>query len=236
MSKPGLMYIISHPIDPEKTPDDKYNLFYNEEHLPDVLAGGPIDVALRYKNVNPEAKAQYIALYPLDNADYMGSAENLRLLEDTRKSRTLGCDDIADLIHFELRPYTKIQTYEGPPHEGAAAAVGPEPRARTLVSISFEPREGGDQEFDDWMRQEHLELSAAMQGFRRTTRYVRKDGAMPRYLVLNEFDGNLADIPAEQSARVMSTEWARKIMGEARAIERDVYTLIQEQGDPSVKL
>ena len=113
MPTPGLMLVTSRVIDPSKTSDEKFNRFYNKEHLPDVLArakakGDITRVALRYKNVNAEASVPYLALYPVSDASIMISPEQGKVVEDTRKSQTFDGGDIYDYIDFGLRPYTPV--------------------------------------------------------------------------------------------------------------------------------
>jgi hypothetical protein len=43
-------------------------------------------------------------------------------------------------------------------------------------------------------------------------------------------------MPTEQIKQVTSTEWSKKIIGEARVFERDVFELIQAQGETARKL
>jgi hypothetical protein len=73
-------------------------------------------------------------------------------------------------------------------------------------------------------------------GYRRTTRYRRIDGVAPRYLALHEWACKPGEMPAEQIKQVTSTEWSRKIIGEAQVFERDVFELVQEQGEVGRKL
>ncbi|KAI3326803.1 hypothetical protein HD806DRAFT_418319 [Xylariaceae sp. AK1471] len=232
MAAPGLMFVGSRVRDPQTTSDELYNRFYNEEHLGDVLAGGQTKLALRYKNVDTSAAIPYIALYPVDDASTIGSLESLKLIEDTKKSKILKCDDIYDFIHFELKPYVKTQTYEGYGHEKDSG----EQRGRTLVCVAIEAADGQDEDFDAWYRKQHLDMIGMCKGFRRCTRYRRKDGVCPRFLALYEYDCAPGDLPTEQITQACATEWSEKILKEAKVYNRDVFTLIQAQGATHLKL
>jgi hypothetical protein len=232
MSTPGLMFVSSRVLDPTKTSDEKYNRFYNDEHLPDVLGYNVTKLALRYKNTAKETDRPYIALYPLDDVNYLHSEALGKLIEDTKISKTFDNTDIYAHLAFDLRPYTKIQTYEG---YGLEDKSGKE-RGQTLVCVAMQPAEGEEQDFEDWYRKQHLDMLAMCRGYRRTTRYKRIDGKTPQFLALHEYACAPTELPAEQTKQVVSSEWSKKIIGEAKAFDRDVFELIQAQGDTSLKL
>lgn len=189
-------------------------------------------VALRYKNANQSSDRPYVALYPLDDTAFLQSPDLGKLVEDTRKSRTYEGDDIYDHVHFELRPYEKIQTFEGYGHD---AKTGKE-RGQTIICVAMEPAEGEETDFDEWYRKQHLDMLAMCRGYRRTTRYKRLDGTTPRYLALHEYACAPSEVPSDQIKQVTSTEWSKKIISEATAFDRDVFELIQAQGDTALKL
>lgn len=239
---PGLMFVASHILDPKKLPEDLYNQFYNEEHLPDVLghqyhSKQACYVAKRYKNTNTASDMAYLALYALEDGSFLASPELPRFVEETRISKTLGNKDIYDFIHFAFRPYEKIQTYEG------LHQAKPEPRsipgagthAQTLVCIAMEPAEGQDDDFDAWYRKQHLDMMSMLPHYRRSTRYKRMDGEKPRYLALHEYDCKPDQLPAERSM-IVATEWSKKIIDECPTFDRDVFELIQVQGDEKLQL
>ena len=232
MPTPGLMFVASKVLDPHKTSDEKYNRFYNDEHLPDVLNHGTCNITLRYKNSNPDAEIPYIALYPLEDAQFLASKELKELVESTRKSTTFDGDDIYDHIHFDLRPYEKIQTFEG---YGLADKSGKE-RGQTIVAVAMEPAQGEEADFEDWYRKQHLDMLAMCKGYRRTTRYKRLDDQQPRFLALHEYACEPEALPAEQIKQVRETEWSWKVVDNAKVFDRDVFVLIQAQGETGEKL
>lgn len=234
MSNPALLFVTARITDPSKTTDSQFNEMYDKEHLPDVLnyKKHVTDLALRYKNSNPSSDRPYLALYPLENADFFSSGTLEQLTTDTRHSRTYNGADITTFVEFGPRPYEKIQTYEG---YGHADETG-EARGQSLTCVAMEPAEGEDADFDAWYRKQHLDMLAMCSGYRRTTRYKRIDGVAPRYLALHEWACAPGEMPAEQIKQVTSTEWSKKIIGEAKVFDRDVFELIQAQGDVARKL
>ncbi|KAI0025055.1 hypothetical protein F4780DRAFT_768375 [Xylariomycetidae sp. FL0641] len=232
MPTPGLRFVSSRIIDPKKLPDDQYNRFYNEEHLPHVLSAGRSKLALRYKSVSPSSPLPYLALYPIEDYETMGTPEARKFEKEARKSRTLGVDDIFDLIHFEMKPYEKIQSYEAYGHEKQTGRD----RGRTLVCVAMEPQEGDDEELESWYRKQHLDMLGMCKGFRRCTRYKRLDDVCPRFLALHEYDCEPRDLPNDQIVQVCGTEWSKKILNGARVFRREVYVLTEEQGETELKL
>ncbi|KAI1506336.1 hypothetical protein F5X99DRAFT_422960 [Biscogniauxia marginata] len=237
MPTPGLMFAEARVLDPRKTPDELFNRFYNEESLPDVLATGQAAIGLRYKNARDTSTIPYLALYPVADVSTLWSPESARLSE-TRGSRVLGCDDTHALVGFNLHAYEKIQTYEAcPPRRGGGGAGSP--RTQTLLCAALEPAEGADADLDAWYREEHLDLLAASPAYRRSTRYRRAGGdggARPRYLALHEYACAPADLPVAQLAEASATPWGKRILNGAKIFDRQVFELIEVQGDLSLNL
>lgn len=236
MSNPGLLFVAARISDPSKTTDEQFNKFYNEEHLPDVLNYKTkiTSLALRYKNTNPSSERPYLALYPLEDDSFFSSGILEQLTEDTKHSKTYNGADVTEFLHFDARPYKKIQTFEG---HGHADKTGKE-RGQTLTCVAMEPAEGAEAEadFDAWYRKQHLDMLAMCEGYRRSTRYERVDGVKPRFLALHEWACKPEDLPDEMVEQVCETEWSRKILGEAKVFDRDIFELIEAQGEVEMKL
>jgi len=234
MPPPALLFVTALISDPTKTTDSKFNQMYNEEHLPDVLnyKKKVTDLALRYQNTDPSSNRPYLALYPVKDATFFTSGTLEELTTDTRHSRTYDGQDILTFVTFDARPYEKIQTYEGYGHENESGSQ----RGQTLTCVAMEPAEGEDSDFDDWYRKQHLDMLAMCTGYQRTTRYKRIDDVSPRYLALHEWACAPSELPTEQVKQVASTEWSKKIISDAKVFERDVFELIQAQGDTARKL
>ena len=95
---------------------------------------------------------------------------------------------------------------------------------------------GDERDFDEWYRKQHLDVLSMIPGYRRCTRYKRIDEQTPRYLAIHEYACRAGEISDEAIKQVSSTEWSAKIIGEAKALERDVYELIAVQGNEGRKL
>lgn len=238
MSTPGLTFVTSRPKDPQSTSEELYNRFYNEEHLPDIVAlMKRLDfpaLALRYKNADPAStRIPYLALYPYPDTAWQKTPARTEFIESTRNSRVLG-GDIYGAIEFGFRLYEKIQTFEGYGHEEKSGRE----RGQTIVCVAMEPGASEEQQadFEDWYRKQHLDMLSMCKGYRRTTRYRRTDGVKPRFLALHEYACEPEELPSEQIAQVSATEWTKKILAEAEVFERDVVRLVHVEGDEGVKL
>ncbi|KAI1488897.1 hypothetical protein F5X96DRAFT_44704 [Biscogniauxia mediterranea] len=241
MPTPGLIFVGSRALDSAKTPDELFNRWHNDEHVPGVLATGQTRLGLRYKNADPSSALPYLALYPVEDSA-AAAPENAKLLlaGGPRQSRLLSCDDTRDLVSFDVRALEKTQTYEAAPgRSSSSSGGGDDDRPKTLLCVGLEPRDGGDDDLDAWFREEHLDFLAASPSYRRCTRYVLRSsgaGGPPRFLALHEYDCETKDLPTDRLAVSCETDWAKRVLGPAKALEREVFELVGVQGDMGLKL
>lgn len=228
---PGLLFVESSIKDPN-TSAEKFNYFYNHEHLPDILAYKQGDLALRYRNVKEDAKYPYLALYSMDDANFLSSGGLEKLVAETGKSKILGNVGPMEVAEFKPRIYEKIQTFEGPSQE---KNNGKE-RGQTIVCVAMKPAAGKDDDFDAWYRKQHLDMLSMCRGYVRTTRYRSLAEGYPPYLALHEYTCAPSELPTDQLLVVTGTEWSRKIIGEARAFERDIFEFLFVAGNAESKL
>ena len=234
MPVPGLVFVTSRRRDTSKISDEQFDRFYKDEQIPAALKfmrnSGYEQLALRYKNVDTDSSRPYLALYPSPDASRMLLPEEDGFLERTKRSKALG-GNVFDLIEFDFRPYEKIQTFEG-------YETGSKERGQTIVCVAMEPGSSKEQEqdFEDWYKMQHLDMLSMCRGYLRCTRYRRLDGHRPRYLALHEYSCKPSELPAEQIKQVTATEWTQKILKEAQLFERDVFELVEVQGEVKAKL
>lgn len=229
---PGLCYVTSRVKDPSQVSDANFNSFYDDEHVPDILRYGFSQLALRYKNSNPDSPAAYLALYPQEDVANISSPATAKMMEECRKSKVLGGQDHHELIDYGVSAWSKIQTFEGYGHGDKSGHE----RGQTLVAVFIEPDDEAD--LDAWYRKQHLDMLAMCRGYRRSTRYrlAGDGGSGPRFLALHEYACAPAELPAEQIKQVRETEWSRIVIGKSKAFERDVWELIGVQGEKGMKL
>jgi len=69
----GIMYVESWPSSPER--DQEYNTWYNEVHLPELLALDGIVSARRLRPV--DGTGPYVALYEIEGDDLQAILDNM---------------------------------------------------------------------------------------------------------------------------------------------------------------
>lgn len=77
----------------------------------------------------------------------------------------------------------------------------------------------------------HSDWTSLLSGYRRSTRFQKADGSLPKYIALHEFD--TSSIPPETSY-VLGTEWSKKVLGGATSKALDVWEVISEYGKSGI--
>jgi hypothetical protein len=72
-----------------------------------------------------------------------------------------------------------------------------------------------------------LSLNSMLRGYRRTTRYTKRNGAAPKYLAMHELD---TPSMAPEINLVLGTEWSKKVIGGAKSTGFDMWEYIAEYG------
>lgn len=71
----GVLIVLNDCADPAR--HDEFNAWYDDVHIPDVLATGAYHSAARYENTDPESGPRYLAVYETDAADPVGQVDVL---------------------------------------------------------------------------------------------------------------------------------------------------------------
>lgn len=122
---PGLLYVNSKIIQPDKLAPEQYTQWYEETHIPDIFQTAGIDEAYRWQALDPAAERPYLALYPLNDVGFLQSPEfKGNKINDSRwtsaKNPAIPVQEhklpdthrIFDLANFDTRYYKFIQLYE----------------------------------------------------------------------------------------------------------------------------
>lgn len=70
---PGLLYVNSKIIQPDKLSPEQYTQWYEETHIPDIFRTSGIDEAYRWLALDPATDRPYLALYPLKDISFLQS-------------------------------------------------------------------------------------------------------------------------------------------------------------------
>lgn len=176
---PGLLWAYSKPKSSFLEAD--YNAWYTDHHIHHVVDAGLSNLAIRYKNVSPDAKWPYLAVFRLPD---VAKLQDKKFMGSIPTTHELLPEEMAwsDAMEVDIRPFTLLQKFEGQiPKEGT--------RGKALPTVMVEPSEGGEAEFDDaiqpipillrymyltdekWYRKQHLDMLSMVPGYRRSTRY-----------------------------------------------------------------
>lgn len=138
-STPGLLWAFSKPKSTFSEAD--YNTWYTDHYIHHVVDASLCDLAVRYKNVNPDAKWPYLAIYRLPD---VAKLQDQKVMGSIATTHELIPNGVAwtEAIEVDIRPFTLLQKFEG-----QIAKEGP--RGKALRTVMVEPAEGGDAEFDE---------------------------------------------------------------------------------------
>jgi len=237
MPTPGLLWVNSKITRPDILSEEVFTKWYTEDHIPEVLASGGIHSAFRYISPDKSVDRPYLALYPLEDIDFLQTAAFKSI--SVESPLLPGSGKIFDVADFDVRYLEKVQTYE---------PAGTKPgRGTCIMSVGMEPSVS-DEDFDDWYRKQHLDMLSMCDGYLRTTRYklhyARANrptadsvpvSGKPRFYALHEFDS--MKLPVEQLNKTGETEWSKKVMSTAKTVEAPVFEFYMAFGkDKSSKL
>ena len=148
MPTAGITIAKTTPKHPDLT-EETFNEWYTNEHIQHVVDSGLADLAIRYKNLNPKAKYQYLAIYRVPDVAKLAD-EKLRGSIKTDSELLPGKEPGSkggtwmDTTEHELLAYETIQSFEGPNEQKG--------RGKGIVTVAMEPID--DDDFDDWYRKQ----------------------------------------------------------------------------------
>lgn len=144
----GLVVVKSNPGNPEWDLNT-FEKWYSTVHIKDVCESGLADLAIRYRNLDPNARFQYLAIYRLPDVSklqdkaVMDSVPKTSELVPGKEKGTMG-GDWREALDMDMTTFECVQKFEGPNATGK--------RAKGLVLVGIEPAEGDDEELDKFYR------------------------------------------------------------------------------------
>ncbi|KAH7094603.1 hypothetical protein FB567DRAFT_510576 [Paraphoma chrysanthemicola] len=203
-----------------KVSEEALYTWFNEEFTPALLATGAVKSATLYKAANPSYDKQQLLLY---NVSDLAAIQAGRLSGVARSSKlSLFEGSIDDHVEFEWRIYSFAQLYE--------TAVHSEEVAPTILLAMMQPAQGGEAELDAWYREEHNQQMSEQTGWLRTTRFslVGQNSSSGQtsgelsFLAIHAFEQS-NQLGNEVQALEPMSDWTKKIMSEAQAIDAAIY-------------
>ena len=213
----GLLMVYSD-VAPEN--DAEYNLWYNEEHIPERLSIPGVQSAARYQAVQGGPK--YLACYELDQPEtYQSDAWQSWLKNPTEWTKRMSPDVIG--TEFIRNLYRLIY-----PSDVSNETVQADMAPVMLVGRMSVPSELEDQ-FNQAYNNERLPTCYAVQGYIRGRRFQAVTGE-PKYTTLHEMESLKSVESAEWEAwRVAVTPiWSKTVRPQMTHVEGSpgVYTRI----------
>lgn len=116
-----------------------------------VVDSGLADLAVRYKNLNPDAKWKYLALYRVPDLSKMQDQKLMDSIpknSDSLPGKEPGSKggNWPDVLENDIAPLEILQSFEGPNEV--------KERGKGIVTVFMEPQQGSDDDFDDWYRKQ----------------------------------------------------------------------------------
>lgn len=212
--------VVMTDIDPEN--EDELNTWYNEEHIPLILAVPGVLTARRYRAV--EGQPKYLALYDVVDVRVLEQPEYLRITswgpDATPRARRVD----ASYRNLSRGIYQHILTLPSPEPADLSPA-----RAVLLVGLEIEPAH--DQEFNDWYDMEHLPALSQVPGVVRARRYklyaqgLKLRGTPTTYVALYDLERREV-LASDDWSRRSTTPWAERVRRFFTRRIRNVYERI----------
>ncbi|KAK5175543.1 uncharacterized protein LTR77_000682 [Saxophila tyrrhenica] len=238
---PGLLYVTSR-IDRTDLLDEKtYFKWYDDDHIDEIVQTSGMKSAFRYRDANFDEKNKnkekvYLAFYPMQDLAFTQGDEfrNIRVKSDMLP----GSGIIYDLADLDVRYLGLVHKTEPKQKRDHAAPC--------LVVFGVEPGDGtSEKDVEKWFKEEHIPAASKVKGHNRSTlyhlQYARTNAqsralkglptsdapapAPPTWLAVHELD-DVVDMLSE----LESTPGAKRILGEAKQVERVVYKLARALG------
>ncbi|KAF1985349.1 hypothetical protein K402DRAFT_334621 [Aulographum hederae CBS 113979] len=241
-TQPGVLWVSSMVANKDKLTDEKFDDWYANIHVDQVVATGGVPCAARYyaESILPPGsrppwllEPNFLTLYHMPDLYHRFSHAFTNLDGQTKPDQTL-LDTIFANARFETRFYAHISTHFGP----ASGAPSDRP-ADLIISAALTPKPEIEADFNAWYEREHCAEIAKARGYVRTRRYkllsapavldrfTRSQNKLaPRYLAVHEFmdvDGQGFDM--ETLMKADETEWSKKIIPQLEVMEAGMFRM-----------
>jgi len=194
---------------------DRYDLWYDNEHLPSRFKVPGISSGLRYRSLDGKA---FLGCYDLDSADVLKSKEYTALSDQASQEE----HELMKHITASRRVYKCIYTL------GKQASTPP----KTLLAVEMTPYPTHEKEFHHWYETFHIPQMADVPGWTRSRRFeliAPNDPDICKFLTLHEFDRE--DALSVDKAGIV--KWKNDVIEIVAHRARTVWVLYQSPITPS---
>ncbi|OQN97841.1 hypothetical protein B0A48_16151 [Cryoendolithus antarcticus] len=224
--QPGLLFVNSKITKPDQLSPQQYTAWY-ARHIEDIFKTSGFKEAARWEALDPTQDRPYLALYPLEDLNFLNSDEFKAI--PVHDDQLPGSGAVFEYADFDTRYYAFEQWYE--PEKTKSD------QPDFVIACGFTPSD--DAEYDDWYRTQHLREVSEITGWRKTGRYTltyarqnRKPAgdsdiaAPPKFLTLHYFDG--ASLPERELAKSGEEPRAKKNMAAMKETQIAVFKKLSQ--------
>jgi 3-oxoadipate enol-lactonase len=209
----ALLFVITSP-DPTIS-EERYQNWYDNEHLPARLTVPGISSALRFK---AKGEKKWLGYYDMDSPDVLKSKEYSVLKEKASENER----SLITKINMDRRVYKLIYSI------GSQAASPP----KTLLAVEMTPYPTHEKEFHHWYDTYHIPQMADVPGWSRSRRFELIEplnSGVCKYLTLHEFDR----LDALGSDRVGNVKWRNEVIEIVTERDRQIWEPYHASNEPS---
>ena len=165
----------------------EFNQWYDQEHIPQLLAVPGFQTGRRYQAV--EGQPRYIAVYQLAD-EHVLKGDAFRAVRENPTPWTA-----------KLRPHFR-NTQRGVFRQIFSHGVSPEKPAEVVLTVRLNTPADHERAFNEWYDEDHVPALVGVPGVYCARRYVAVDGD-PKYLAIYEMrDGAATKSPEWEQARL----------------------------------
>jgi hypothetical protein len=198
----GLLFVLTEP---GVVPVAEFHDWYDNEHAPARLTVPGIRTGLRYRAADGQVPT-WLAYYDL-SLEALHSPEYTSVAVRSPREQQV----VAGLAALDRRVYELVS-------DAGEVRDSPAPLVVCVGLTSEQP-----DELAAWYREEHVPMLLAIPGWRRTRRYLRREGGGPDHLALHEVDDPAVFDSAAYRAAT-STARRERILGTVTDRWRRVFT------------
>ncbi|KAF2013827.1 hypothetical protein BU24DRAFT_424860 [Aaosphaeria arxii CBS 175.79] len=227
LSGPGILQTFVSIPQSSQLAEDTLLQFLDNVYTPALIETGVVESVRRYKAANPAYDKQHMIVYNVpDLAPLLAG----KLQKVPRTSETFPTNGpVEDFVEFESRIFSLAQVYQTVEH--------PEDATTTIIYAAMETQPGGEADLEAWYQEEHNQQMSEQPGWKRTVRYSLltqyrpdgKDAQRMSFLAIHEF-GEGHKLGQDVAPLDPITDWTKKCMSEAKAIDAAIYEKVKVFG------
>lgn len=195
------MAILFSEMTPDKEWEDKFNEWYNKEHIPIRLELNEFITARRYKEVGTD---KYLAVYEMDTLDALNTPGYKNIKENPSEITAWMLKSVGDFTRYLCAPLSEQKSADGINFD-----------TPYLYTVMFEVPADREEEFNNWYEQEHVPLLLKNEHWNACRRYKIESGEPDKWTHLAlHYLSDLDALNSKERDAARNTEWRNKLSQE----------------------